>query len=133
MLTNVDHYISKIASKCGESVTGRSHYYQIGDKVIRVSDHIGKNSGGCFQIIVKDNGYIIYHPGTGTVNICNYRQVQEFIRSFHLMPVDDREPQMIYIGIKDEDRVLGIPASAFSPGQLNQIRGMVRKLQNKSK
>ena len=127
-LTNVDKYILNFATKKGISASGRSRYYQLENKVVRVSDHIGNNSDGCFHIIVKPNGYIIHHPATGTVNICNYRQVQEFIRSIALMPVDDRQMQNIIVASEDDKTVLGVPISAFSIGQLNSIVNIVKKV-----
>lgn len=114
----------------GQSADGRSHYYQLGDKIIRVSDHIGMNSEGCFHIIVKPNGYLIHHPETGTISICGYRQVQEFIRSLEFIPVGRFKPQKLIIGNPDSDgsNVLGVPMQAFTEGQLNGIKLMVRKV-----
>lgn len=131
MLTNVDKYILKFANKCGESASGRSHYYQIEDCVVRVSDHIGRNSDGCVQIIVKPNGYLLYYPSTGAVSICSYRQVQEFIRSFSLFPVKNIEPRMLIAASSKShaDYVLGVPKEAFTPGQLDGITKMVKKVQ----
>lgn len=130
MLTNVDKYISKFASLSGESMSGRSHYYQIEDKVLRVSDHIGKHSDGCYQIIVKPNGYIIYHPQSGNVSICNYRQVQEFIRTFILLPVDTSVESKMLVLPSKEETILGIPKEAFTEGQLNGIMTMVNKVKS---
>ena len=116
------------AQVVGESASKRSTYYQIGDKVIRVSDHIGKNSDGTFQIIVRPNGYLIYHPSTGTINICDYRQVQEFIRVFSLFPVNEFSHQKIVVAKENEGTILGVPASAFTPNQLNMIISLVKKI-----
>lgn len=132
METNVDKYISKFASRIGESISKRSRYYQIEDKIIRVSDHIGKHSDGIFQIIVKPNGYLIYHPGTGTINICNYRQVQEFIRTVSLFPVEHTTKQVLIVADNDDETIFGIPANAFSGGQLATVKNMVNKIKNKN-
>ena len=132
-MTNVDKYLSKFAKKVGESMTGNSKYYQIENKVVRVSNHIGKNSDGIFQIIVKPNGYIIYHPGTGTVNICNYRQVQEFIRTISLFPVDDRLKEEIILAKSNDQTVLGVPISALSDGQADSVRKIVEKIKKSKK
>ena len=128
MQTNVDKYISKFSEKIGESSTGCSKYYQIGYKVVRVSDHIGKNSDGLFQIVVKPNGYLIYHPGTGTINICTYRQVQEFIRTLCLFPVDDRTRQEIVLAKENDQTVLGIPFTALTEGQRTSVKTIVDKI-----
>lgn len=133
MLTNVDKYIAKFAKKIGESASGNSKYYQVEDKVIRVSNHIGKNSDGLFQIIVKPNGYVIYHPGTGTINICNYRQIQEFIRTISLFPVDERQKQEIVVAGEQDQMVLGIPLTAMTDGQVSTIKSIVNKIKNTKK
>lgn len=133
MQTNVDKYLAKFSKKIGESASGNSKYYQIEDKVIRVSNHIGKNSDGLFQIIVKPNGYIIYHPGTGTINICNYRQVQEFIRTISLFPVDERLKQEIVLAGNQDQTVLGIPITAMTSGQICTIQNIVNKIKNTKK
>lgn len=133
MVTNVDKYISKFAKKVGESASGNSKYYQIEDKVIRVSNHIGKNSDGMYQIIVKPNGYIVYHPGTGTINICSYRQVQEFIRTISLFPVDERLKQEIIVAGVQDQMVLGIPITAMSAGQISVVKNIVNKIKNTKK
>ena len=127
MLTNVDRYIEKFAVKKGESASGRSHYYQVGDKIIRVSDHIGNNSDGNMHIIVKPNGYLIHHPGTGTINICTYREVQEFIRSIKFLPICDTVKQNLILPSVDTSTVLGVPAQAFTDGQMTAIKKMVEK------
>ncbi len=127
MLTNVDKYLSKFANKIGESTTGKSRYYEMDNRIIRVSDHIGRNSDGCFHIIVKPNGYLIHHPATGTVNICTYREVQEFIRSLKFIPTNITETQTLVVANKDES-ILGIPLSAFTPGQINSIMSIVKKI-----
>ena len=128
MLTNVDRYIEKFAVKKGESASGRSHYYQVGDKIIRVSDHIGNNSDGNMHIIVKPNGYLIHHPGTGTINICTYREVQEFIRSIKFLPVCDTVKQnLILPSVDNTSTVLGVPVQAFTDGQMTAIKKMVEK------
>ena len=128
MLTDVDKYISRFAELKGQSTDERSHYYQLWGKIIRVSDHIGNTSDGCFHIIVKPNGYLIHHPGTGTINICNYRQVQEFIRSMEFIPVERTKPQNLVIGTPDTAHILGVPTQAFTEGQLDCVKKLVQKV-----
>lgn len=134
METNVDKYIQKFSTLIGESQDGRSHYYQIGKRVVRVSDHIGRNSDGSIHIIVKPNGYILHYPSTGDVAICNYRQVQELIRTISILPDISAAvpPQYIVIanGNGNEDNVMGIPVNCFTDGQLMGIKKMVNKVKN---
>ena len=127
-MTNVDKYISKFAEKSGESASGKSRYYQMEGGIIRVSDHIGRNSDGCVQIIVKPNGYILYSPSNGKVSICTYRQIQEFIRSFSLFPLLQCGPVNLVLASDDTGTVLGVPSNAFTEGQLTAIKKMVHKV-----
>lgn len=130
MLTDVDKYISKFAETVGCSRDERSHYYQLWEKVVRVSDHIGNTSDGCFHIIVKPNGYLIHHPATGTINIVTYREVQEFIRSLKYLPVDRTSKQDVILCNDDTAHVLGVPIQAFTEGQMSSIKMMVKKVKN---
>ena len=132
METNVDKYIQKFATVIGASQDGRSHYYQFGNKVVRVSDHIGRNSDGSIHIIVKPNGYILHYPSTGGVAICNYRQVQELIRTISILPDISAAvpPQYIATANGNEDNVMGIPVDCFTDGQLMGIKKMVNKVKH---
>ena len=130
MKDKIHKYIENFATIAGESQSKRSTYYQIGNMVLRVSDHIGRNSDGAFQIIVKPNGYLIYHAGTGTIHICDYRQVQEFIRVFSLFPVNQFPEQKIVVAKSDDNTVLGVPMSAFTPNQAKAILSIVKKVKN---
>ncbi|MBP5723025.1 MAG: hypothetical protein J6X18_05565 [Bacteroidales bacterium] len=128
MLTNVDKYLSRFAKKYGKSANGNSRYYQMDGGIIRVSDHIGRNSDGCVQIIVKPNGYILYSPSNGKVSICTYRQVQEFIRSFSVFPLAQTGPVNLVVSNDATTTVLGVPSAAFTDGQLMAIQKMVKKV-----
>lgn len=127
----VDKYLLKMSDgDCLDS--GRSRYYRIGGKIIRVSDHIGTNSDGEYHIIIRPNGYLVHHPSTGTINIVNYEQVKEFLRVFKLFPFADvrftRPKQTTEVKtVKDQNSVLGVPASLFTPGQLNVIKLTAKK------
>lgn len=129
MKTKLSKYLDTVADKVAESKSGRSSYYQIGNKILRLSDHIGKSSSGYFQIIERPNGYLLYHPATGTIHICEYREIQEFVRAFKLFPVELRtEPQVIVAPKPNEDTVLGIPFSALSSGQQHAITDIIDKV-----
>lgn len=49
--------IDKFAYKIETSETKESRYYTIGDLIVRVSNHIGKNSSGNISIII----YFMFH------------------------------------------------------------------------
>ena len=65
------------------SIDLRSHYYTFWHRKIRISDHLSKNAPGCeYQIIIKNDNYVLYHVPTGTVNVCNYNEIKTFVRCF---------------------------------------------------
>ena len=63
----------------------RSRYYSVKGRVLRISDHVGKNSNGNLSIIFdsSDQGnYIVHGHASGNISVLNYEQVKEFVRSF---------------------------------------------------
>lgn len=63
----------------------RSRYYSVKGRVLRISDHVGKNSTGNLSIIFdsSDQGhYIVHGHASGNISVLNYEQVKEFVRSF---------------------------------------------------
>jgi hypothetical protein len=144
-------------------ITGtKSRYYKIGDKILRVSDHIGANSSGNVSIIVpqyreNSNQYIIHSHTSGKISVLDYEKVKDIVRSFFYMSSifsdvlasknadasdEIKEEKGRYgsilkklsqienykMQIKDKSTtILGIPASAFTPGQLQPIMGLVEK------
>lgn len=74
----------------GEIVTstlGNSHYYHFnnGKFILRISDHIGKNSDGKVSIIIDKNGYMLHNHSTGSVYIETYENIKAFIKSLSVM------------------------------------------------
>lgn len=45
-MNKIDKYLRRFAYKIETSETKESRYYTIGDLIVRVSNHIGKNSSG---------------------------------------------------------------------------------------
>jgi FtsZ-binding cell division protein ZapB len=65
------------------STLGNSYYYHFnnGKFVLRISDHIGRNSDGKVSIIIDKNGYLLHNHSTGAVYIETYENIKAFIRS----------------------------------------------------
>ena len=65
------------------SANGNSYYYHFnnGKFILRISDHIGRNSDGKVSIIIDKNGYLLHNHNTGSVYIETYENIKEFIRS----------------------------------------------------
>lgn len=67
-MNKIDKYLRRFAYKIETSETKESRYYTIGDLIVRVSNHIGKNSSGNISIIIDRNNYILYVPFYGPVS-----------------------------------------------------------------
>ena len=134
MTDKVDKYLLKFTDKVEVSQSGKSRYYNLNNKVIRVSDHVGNNSDGCYHIIVKPNGYLIHHPQTGTINIVDYEQVKEFIRVFMMFPFANTSYQVFYPRESMEgDKILGVDVKYFTKDQLKTIMDTTNKVKKTHK
>ncbi len=134
----VERYITKIAEEYGATIekSPRSRYFKFNDRVLRLSNHIGKNSSGAISIIVpygstqKDDVFILHVHSTGNIQTIDLTQLKEFVRTFALVS-DFLEPLVnstTVAYVKDnyqkdkENTILGYPLSSFSEAQINQIR-----------
>ena len=134
----VERYITKIAEEYGATIekSPRSRYFKFNDRVLRLSNHIGKNSSGAISIIVpygttqKDDIFILHVHSTGNIQTIDLTQLKEFVRTFALVS-DFLEPLVnstTVAYVKDnyqkdkENTILGYPLSSFSEAQINQIR-----------
>jgi len=87
----LDKYLKSLCKKYNGNMIGledgkTSAYYSINGRVIRVSDHIGKNSSGNIHFIITDDGdYLMYYNNTNKVRVVNYSQAKDFCRSFFLL------------------------------------------------
>ena len=84
--------LHKYAQKyCDEEIVistlGNSYYYHFnnGKFILRISDHIGKNSDGKVSIIIDKNGYLLHNHSTGAVYIETYENIKAFIKSLSVM------------------------------------------------
>ena len=78
----LDRLIKKHNGVLAESE--KSRYYSIRGRTLRVSDHVGINSGNVSILLDNsDQGHYIIHGHTsGNISVLNYEQTKEFVRSF---------------------------------------------------
>jgi hypothetical protein len=79
----LEAYLKKYSDGVTESK--RSNYYQFGVHIIRVSDHISRNSDGHFSIIVdRNNNYMIHDHHTNGITVANYDKIKSLIRTMSI-------------------------------------------------
>ena len=83
-MNKIDKYLRRFAYKIETSESKQSRYYTIGDLIIRVSDHIGKNSSGNISIIIDRENYILYVPTTNKVSLIPYEDCKALIKGIVL-------------------------------------------------
>lgn len=83
-MNKIDKYLRRFAYKIETSETKESRYYTIGDLIVRVSNHIGKNSSRNISIIIDRNNYILYVPSTNKVSLISYEECKTLIRGIVL-------------------------------------------------
>lgn len=83
-IDKLDKYLVSLCKKHNANYvhTKNSSYYDFNGRVIRVSDHIGKNSSGSIHFIVTDDNYLLYYNGTQKIRVMDYESVKDFCRSF---------------------------------------------------
>lgn len=122
----LEKYCSKFGNLVGESKSGRSKYYQINGKILRLSDHIGNNSNGNLHIIEKNNVFIVHRPSTGTIDVCSYRQAQVYVRMLIRFPEIVADSNKIDFKC-ESDLILGVPSDKLTPGQLYSVQMAIKK------
>lgn len=83
-MNKIDKYLRRFAYKIETSETKESRYYTIGDLIVRVSNHIGKNSSGNISIIIDRSNYILYVPSTNKVSLISYEECKTLIKGIVL-------------------------------------------------
>lgn len=86
----IEAYIDRLIKEnpnCSVTPGLKSRYYNIGDKILRVSDHIGANSSGNISIIIPqyrtdNNQYIVHSHSSGRISVLDYEKVKDIVRSF---------------------------------------------------
>ena len=141
----IEAYITKIAKEYGATIekSPRSRYFKFNDRVLRLSNHIGKNSSGAISIIVpygtsqKDDVFILHVHSTGNIQTINLTQLKEFVRTFAMVS-DFLEPLINTITLahvqqqaktQHENTILGYPLNYFTDGQITQIKLFIKQNQ----
>lgn len=130
-LDKVDKYLMRFTKTITYST--RSGYYNINGNIIRVSDHIGRNSDGVFHIIIRPNAYLIYHQDSAQIEVVSYKRVLEFIRVITLfktsylsavynpkIPIENDNRKMI-------EEALNIDIERFTNGEINAIADIIKR------
>lgn len=69
--------------KIVDSKNSESKYYHFnsGKFILRISNHIGKNSSGNVSIIIDKNGYMLHNHPTGSIQIITWEEIKTFIKA----------------------------------------------------
>lgn len=128
------NFLDKHPQKVNVVKSEKSTYYKIGNKVVRVSDHIAVNSSGSISIVIPVNStktYIIHLPSNGKIiYFDNFTKLKQFLVSY-LLYVDLVNPNPT----KKDKIKLGVPEKlskilevhSFSKNQLKQINNFIKK------
>lgn len=136
-MDKLNKYLHRLISHAkGEVIYApRSTYYHISGRVIRVSDHIGRNSDGSISIIYDASGsdkYIVHAHGSGMISIVDYENVKKIIKSFTILPamigILSGTTNTVTQKVIDNNTVLGHNIKEFSKGQRNQINQYIEQI-----
>lgn len=140
-MEKIEKYCDKLCKEYDGTVikTERSRYYTVNGRVLRLSNHVGRNSSGCCSIIVPksrdfNGAYVIQVHTSGEMTLVNYRTLQEFVRTFFTV-TGFMEPLLQtnykfdihnekdggFIEASNSDTILGVPATMFSEKQIKQL------------
>ena len=83
-MDRVHRYAKKYCDgKIVDAQTSESKYYHFnsGKFILRISNHIGKNSDGNVSIIIDKNEYMLHNHPTGSIQIITWEEIKKFIRA----------------------------------------------------
>lgn len=121
-MNKIDKYLRRFAYKIETSESKQSRYYTIGELVVRVSDHIGKNSDGNISIIIDRENYILYVPTTNKVSLIPYEDCKALIKGIvlHASLFLTGDPQF-QRSLIEENKALGAQIRVLKQ-ELNELR-----------
>ncbi|MBP5722152.1 MAG: hypothetical protein J6X18_01010 [Bacteroidales bacterium] len=134
----IERFITKIADEYGATIEkgNRSRYFKFNGRVLRLSNHIGKNSSGAISVIVphgvsgQDDLFILHVHSSGNLQTVNFQQLKEFVRTFALIS-DFLEPMInatiVAHTATPNNTILGYNKSKFSDAQINQIKLFIQQ------
>lgn len=133
-MDKLNKYLHRITAKHNGTViySTNSTYYHICGRIIRVSDHVGRNSDGSISIIYDaacSNNFIVHAHNSGMISVVNYENLKKIIKSFTILPA--------MIGIlgstgdysNNDKTVFGYNIIEFSKNQRNKINKIVKTLE----
>ena len=142
-MDKLNKYLHRLIShNKGEVIySQRSTYYHISGRVIRVSDHIGRNSDGSISIIYDASGsdrYIVHAHCSGMISIVDYESLKKLIKSFVILPAiigilsgANNVNNVIAKKMANSNTVLGYNINEFSKGQRNAISEFIKQMKQK--
>ena len=83
-MDRVHRYAKKYCDgKIVNSQNSESKYYHFNSSkfILRISNHVGRNSSGNVSIIIDKNGYILHNHSTGAIQIITWEEIKTFIRA----------------------------------------------------
>lgn len=84
----IEKYLTSLVKKHNGNYleTKYSRYFSLNGRVIRVSDHIGKNSSGVISIIItEDNDYLLHIHSTNKIRTISYSDLKKLCKSFDFL------------------------------------------------
>ena len=84
----IEKYLTSLVKKHNGNMleTKYSRYFSLNGRVIRVSDHIGKNSSGVISIIItEDNDYLLHTHSTNKIRTISYSDLKKLCKSFDFL------------------------------------------------
>lgn len=81
----IEKYLDRLIKKYNGNIveSEKSRYYSVKGRTLRISDHVGINSGNISIILLNNSSeYVIHGHSSGNISILNYNQTKEFVRTF---------------------------------------------------
>lgn len=122
-MDKIQKYAEKYCDEVKVSTQGNSYYYHFngGKFILRISDHIGRNSDGKVSIILDKNGYLLHNHNTGAIYIETYDNLKAFIKSLATLS---------NINVKFD---LSLSENGDLKQELNILKQQVNSISNKNK
>ena len=80
IIDKIDKYLKRFTSNVEYGT--RSRYYTLPTRVVRVSDHVGRNSNAVISIIITNkNDYILHKHSSGELINISYNDLKKLVKS----------------------------------------------------
>lgn len=83
----IEKYLDRLCKKYNGEVVESEHsrYYKFNNRILRVSNHVAKNSDGSISIVFDsfdEGNYILCSHNTGNIFILNYEHLKSYVKNF---------------------------------------------------